>query len=446
MEPQPHRLRWLPWVLGLAAVAVLVYFLLPSSGQGQPKNGAAAGGKGGKGAATPAVPVLASAAHTGDVGVYVTGLGTVTPLATVTVRSRVDGQLLRLAFREGQVVRAGDLLAELDPRPFQVQLMQAEGQMGKDVAALNNAELDLHRYEVLSAEDSIPKQQLDTQRATVSQIKAAIESDRGQIESAKLNLVYSRVTAPIAGRVGLRLTDPGNIVHANDANGIVVITQLQPITVIFTIPADRLPQVMAHQRSGQPLVVDAFDRDLRNQLATGSLWAVDNQIDPSTGTVRLKALFDNVGDQLFANQFVNARLLVDTLRGAVIVPSAAIQRSPQSAFVYVVKPDSTVDARNVAVALTEGDDTALQRGVAAGEMVVVDGVDKLRPGMKVAAAPATPARSRAASSGAPGAPGISGASAGAPGTAATPAAGSAPAGRPRSAAAPGGGRRRKATS
>ncbi|HEX3527516.1 MAG TPA: MdtA/MuxA family multidrug efflux RND transporter periplasmic adaptor subunit [Thermoanaerobaculia bacterium] len=384
-EPHSTRRRWWPWVLAVALVVVGAYFLARHNSGG--KDGAAKDGKGdggaGAGAGGRPVPVLAATAVTKDVGVYLTGLGTVAPLNTVTVKSRVDGQLLRINFQEGQIVRAGDVLAVLDPRPFQVQLMQAEGQKAKDEAALQNAKVDLQRYQILVAQDSIARQQLDTQAATVAQIAATIQSDQAQIESAKLNLAYSRVTAPTGGRVGLRQTDVGNIVHANDATGIVVITQLQPINVLFTIPADHLPQVLPQVHSGHSLAVDAYDRDLKNKLATGQVLAVDNQIDPTTGTVRIKALFPNQNEALFPNQFVNARLLVDTLRGAVTVPASAIQRSPQSTFVYLIKPDQTVETRNVEVQLTEGDDTTIRSGLAAGDRVVIDGADKLRPGSKV---------------------------------------------------------------
>jgi multidrug efflux system membrane fusion protein len=261
--------------------------------------------------------------------------------------------------------------------------MQAEGQKGKDEAALQNARVDLQRYQVLYSQDSIAKQQLDTQAATVAQIEATLKSDQAQIESARLNLSYARITAPTGGRVGLRQVDLGNIVHAGDPNGLVVITQLQPIDVVFTLPGDHLPEILPQLHAGKQLAVDAYDRDLKRKLATGELLAIDNQIDPTTGTVRLKALFGNGDEALFPNQFVNARLLVNTLRGAVTVPAAALQRSPQATFVYVVKPDRTVETRNVVVQLTEGDDAALQSGVQPGELVVVDGVDKLRPGAKV---------------------------------------------------------------
>ncbi|MEA2603956.1 MAG: rane fusion protein multidrug efflux system [Acidobacteriota bacterium] len=381
--PAPPRRHWLRWLLILAFVVVAIYLFMHRPGS-SPDQAQAQGGKaaGGKGPDRP-VPVLAAAAHTKDVGVYLTGLGTVAPLNTVAVKSRVDGQLLRIVFHEGQVVRAGDLLAELDPRAFQVQLMQAEGQRAKDEAALQNARVDLQRYQALIADDAIPRQQLDTQAATVAQFQAALKSDQAQIESAKLNLSYARITAPTGGRVGLRQVDVGNIVHAGDPNGIVVITQLQPIDVLFTIPADHLSQVLPQMHAGRSLAVDAYDRDLKNKLATGQLLAIDNQIDPTTGTVRLKAIFPNENEALFPNQFVNARLLVDTLRNAVVVPTAALQRSPQATYVYLVKPDHTVESRNVTVQLTEGDEATIGSGLQPGDLVVIDGVDKLRPGMKV---------------------------------------------------------------
>jgi len=390
MDDQPQsRRHWLRWLLVLGIVAVAIYLFAHRQGQTQGASpqgqgqGETRGAGAGKGGQDRPVPVLAAAATTKDVGVYLTGLGTVAALNTVSVKSRVDGQLLRIAFHEGQIVRAGDLLAEIDPRPFQVQLMQAEGQRAKDEAALENAKVDLKRYQILIQQDSIPRQQLDTQAATVAQFEAALKSDQAQIESAKLNLTYARVTAPSGGRVGLRQVDVGNVVHANDPNGIVVITQLQPIDVLFTIPADHLSQVLPKVRSGQILAVDAYDRDLKNKLATGKLLAVDNQIDSTTGTVRIKAIFDNDDETLFPNQFVNARLLVDTLRGVVTVPNAAIQRSPQATFVYLVKPDHTVESRNVVVKMSEADDATIQSGLAAGDVVVIDGVDKLRPGAKV---------------------------------------------------------------
>jgi membrane fusion protein, multidrug efflux system len=428
--PAPRRKRW-PWVVLAVAAAVATYLLISGHSRTQAKAAAAKA----KAAASAPVPVVAAAARIGDIPVYLTGLGSVTALNTAVVKSRVDGQLFRIDFREGQMVKEGQVLAELDPRPFQVQLMQAQGQKAKDEAALQNARVDQNRYEVLMKEDAIPKQQLDTQVATVKQDEAVVQSDQAQVESAKLNLAYCRIAAPIAGRVGLRQVDTGNIVHASDTNGLVMVNQVQPITVIFTIAADRLPQVLQQLHAGRQLQVDAFDRDLKNRLAGGVLAAVDNQIDPTTGTVRLRAVFPNQEDALFPSQFVNARLLVDTLRNTVLVPTAAIQRSPTQTFVYRVKPDQTVETRNVVVQLSEGDTTALRGGLAPGEVVVTDGVDRLRPGMKVAATVAAANGSLPAGAGTAGAAG-----------AAAPAAGPNPQGAApgQASPAPAGGRHRGA--
>jgi multidrug efflux system membrane fusion protein len=376
------------WLVAAVVLAVLAYVLLSGVLVGQTNSASA--GKGG----ARAVPVVGATATVGDLGVYQNGLGTVTPVNTVTVRSRVDGELVSVAYREGQLVRKGDLLAQIDPRPFEVQLHQAEGQLAKDEAALKNARVDLDRYRVLIKDNSVSGQQLDTQAATVDQTEAAIKSDRAQVESAKLNLTYSRITAPVSGIVGLRLVDPGNIVHATDQNGLLVITQQQPITVIFTIAADHLQSVLQQRKSGHVLPVEAWDRELKHKLATGVLLAIDNQIDPSTGTIRMRAQFANEDAALYPNQFVNVRLLVDTLHGTVLIPTAAIQRSPQSTYVYVVKPDSTVEMRTVDVQLTEGDTTSVQKGVSSGEVVVVDGVDKLQPGTLVSLAKPNGARQR----------------------------------------------------
>jgi multidrug efflux system membrane fusion protein len=368
---------WMPRLSQLMAAA---YERLPGIGQGTPQTSKPA-----EAPAVRAVPVVATPARQGDLGVYLTALGTVTAFNTVTVRTRVDGQLVKVAFQEGQLVRQGDLLAEIDPRPFQVQLAQAEGQMAKDQAQLKNAKVDLERYKILLAQDSIAKQQLDTQAALITQLEGTIRSDQAAIDTAKLQLTYSRITAPLSGRIGLRLVDQGNMVRASsDPTGLAVITQLQPIAVMFNIPQDDLPDVLKKMRAEQRLVVEAYNRDLKQKLATGTLLTVDNQIDPNTGTVRCKAVFPNEDNALFPNQFVNARLLVDTRQHTTIVPTVAIQRSPDATFVYVVRDDRTVEVRKVVVGATEGNETALDSGVAPGEVVVIEGVDRLQQGTKVA--------------------------------------------------------------
>jgi len=334
------------------------------------------------------IPVVTATAKAGDQPIYLTGLGSVVGFKTVTLRTRVDGELMRVAVSEGQMVSAGDLIAEIDPRPFQVQLEQAEGQKERDVALLENARLDAERYRILYSQDSIPKQQLDTQIALVKQDEATVKADQAAIDNAKLQLTYTRITSPINGRIGLRQVDPGNIVHAADQNGLAIITQLQPIAVIFSIPQDNVPLVMKKLRAGRRLLVEAWDRDLRNKISTGSLLTIDNQADVTTGTVRFKATFANDDNALFPNQFVNARLLVDVKRGAVLVPATAIQRGPEATFVFVVDEDDTVQTRNVVTGTIEAGMASIDRGLSPGETVVIEGVDKLQHGAKVRPTPA----------------------------------------------------------
>ena len=380
-EPSPAQPRRRGLWIGIGLVVLIAAAIAISrSGSSSSKAQAAARAR-----AQAPIPVVVADATTADFPVYLTGLGTVTPLATVTVRSRVDGQLLRVDFKEGQLVKEGEVLAEIDPRPFQVQLTQAEGQLARDQAALNVAKLDLNRFKDLVAQGLIPQQQYDAQISTVAQAEAATKTDQGLIDAAKLNLTYARITAPITGRAGLRQVDPGNMVHATDQGGIVVLTEIDPIAVLFTLPEDSLQAVLRKVRGGATLPVEAWDRDLKNRLEIGKLLTVDNQIDPTTGTVRLKAQFDNHDGALFPQQFVNVRLLIDTLKQVVVVPSAAIQRTTRGPAVFVVGADGKVAMRIVEVPQQSDNRAVIAKGVSAGEQVVVDGVDKLQEGSKVVA-------------------------------------------------------------
>jgi len=330
-----------------------------------------------------AIPVTVAAVQKQDLPIYLNGLGSVVAYFTVGVKSRVDGQLVDVKFREGEFVKKGDLLAVIDPRPYQVQLEQAQAQLFKDQASLRDAQLNYERYKgLLQNSGAMSQQQVDTQKATADQLEGAVRNDQATVDNAKLNLAYCHITAPESGRIGLRLVDPGNIVHASDANPMLVITQLQPITALFTLPEDQVPEVAQHMR-GAPLQVDAYSRDDQTKIATGKLLTIDNQIDQSTGTARLKAVFDNKGSELWPNQFVNIHLLLETRKNATVIPSAAVQRGPQGSYVYVVKPDKTVEVRQVNVATTENNVSQIASGVSPGETVVTDGQDKLQPSSPV---------------------------------------------------------------
>jgi len=385
---QPAKSRWWIWVVILVIVAAGIWYYRgarsTSEADGAAPAGTASKGKGGgAGAGGFTVPVVVSTAQKGDLPVYYTGIGSVTAYNTVTVRSRVDGAIVKVNFTEGQFVHQGDALVEIDPRPYQVQLEQAEGQLAKDQAQLHDMQVDFERYTLLYNEGVVPKQQVDTQQAQVGQYQGAIKADQATIDNAKLQLVYAHITAPISGRVGLRLVDIGNIVHASDTTGLLVITQLQPISVIFTLPQDQLPQVMEKLRTGSQLTVEAYDRDDRNKIADGKLATIDNQIDPTTGTYKLKSVFSNENNILFPNQFVNVHMLVDVKHNLIIVPAAAVQRGPQGTYIYVVSGGNTVKIQSVTIAQTTGNNVGVSSGLNEGNVVVIDGQDKLQDGSKV---------------------------------------------------------------
>ena len=366
---------WRTWLVGTLIVLIGAYFWQAHRQAVQ----AAAASKN----ARPMIPVSAVQAQRGDLDLYLTAIGAVTPFNTTTVKSRVDGAIQNIFYTEGQAVKEGDLLIQIDPRPYQVQLTQAQGQSAKDQATYEDARITFERDQVLYSQGVLARQQLDDQQSVMNQARGAVESDRGAIDSAKLNLTYSRITAPISGRIGLRMLDLGNIVHATDTTGLAVITQLQPITVVFAIPEDDIPRVVKRTQNGQTVTVQAWDREFKKQLSSGTLMTFDNQIDQTTGTVKLKAQFDNTDYALFPSQFVNARLLIDTIQNTVLLPAAAVQKSPQGNFVYIVKSDNSVMQRGITVGATQGDLSSIKSGVNQGDTVVTDGVDKLQPGAKV---------------------------------------------------------------
>jgi len=361
--------------ISVLIITVLCTFLIACNGNSQQKAQAAG---------PRSVSVAVAPVQRQDVPVYLTGLGAVTAFNTANIKSRVDGQIMKVNFREGQDVHEGELLIQIDPRPYQVQLEQMQAQLFKDQATLRDARLNLERYTALIPSGSIAQQQVDTQKATVDQLDGQVRTDQAQIDNAKLQIVYCNITAPFSGRVGLRQVDPGNIIHATDTNPMLILTQLQPIAVIFTLPEDVLPNVSQHMKQ-QTLEVDAFSRDDQTKLATGKLLTIDNEIDPTTGTAKLKAVFDNKDSKLWPNQFVNADLLLETRKGSTVVPTAAILRGPQGTFVYAVNSDKTVQDKVVTVALTQGDTTVITDGVVPGDTVVTDGQDKLQRGSHIEA-------------------------------------------------------------
>jgi multidrug efflux system membrane fusion protein len=384
-RPRPHRSRkwiWLPLVL-VAAYGLWHY--RPVAATAAPEGAATGGGRGGRGAggANAVVSVVAAAATKGSIPLYLRGIGNVTPAATVTLHSRVDGQIVNVHFTEGQFVHKDDLLVEIDPRPYEAALAQAQGQLAHDSALYNDDQVDYQRFQALYDKGLIPKQQLDSQAALVNEFQGAMASDNAAITTAKLNVAYSRVTAPISGRIGLRLVDPGNVVHANDTTGLVIITQVQPIAVLFSLPQENLQKVYGELRAGRHPQVAALDSANAKQLAVGTLLTIDDAIDPATGTFRCKAMFDNADNALFPNQFVNVRMLVGQAGDVTIVPSSAIQRGPQGTYVFVMSPANTVNMRTVTVAVTEGTQVGLSSGLQPGDKVVVDGADRLQEGSRV---------------------------------------------------------------
>jgi membrane fusion protein, multidrug efflux system len=378
-KPLRHKLAL--HALICACFAMLLVGCGHTSADSKQKSGGGKGGRGGGAAMT--IPVAVAKAEIRDLPILLNGLGSVEAFNTVAVKSRIDGQLVKVNIKEGQEVKQGELLAEIDPRPYEVQLSQTQATLFKDQAALRDARLNLERFQQLYKDGVIPKQQFDTQGSLEAQLDGAVRADQAQVDTVKLNLSYTRITAPVSGRIGLRQIDVGNMVHASDPNGLLVITQLQPIAVIFSLPQDNLQAVSQHMNKGR-LAVDAYSRDDQTKIATGYLTTIDNQIDVTTGTGKLKAVFENRDRSLWPNQFVNIHLLLEVKKNNTVVPSAAIQRGPQGTYVFVVKPDNTAEMRNVALSISEGNLTAISQGIKPGEVVVTDGQDKLQPGTKVA--------------------------------------------------------------
>jgi len=376
---EPKR-RWWVWLLAVAVLAYGAYRIRKGMVAPQAANVTAPGSRPARDYS--AVPVVAVQASKGDIGVYFTGLGAVTPIHTVAVKSQIAGYLTQVLYKEGQIVHQGDALAEIDPRPYQVMLENAEAGLLRDQANLDNAKVDLKRYQTLVPVRAVPEQQLATQEALVKAEEGIVKTDQAQIDTAKLDLAYCHITAPITGRVGLRLVDPGNYVTPTDATGLVVITQIEPISVIFTLPEDQLPAIMEQMKARARLRVDAYDREMK-KIAQGWLETIDNQIDPTTGTVKLRASFDNRDGRLFPNEFVNAKLLVEEKRGVTLIPTAAVQRNSQRTYVFLVKPDSTATVQTITVGTTEGDESEITSGLAPGDAVVMTGVDRLQEGTKV---------------------------------------------------------------
>jgi multidrug efflux system membrane fusion protein len=389
-DPKPSRKRGLIWLILLVVIGGFSGYAVWRAGQpaalarGQTNTNPGGTGRGGsRGGGAGIVPVVVTKVTRSSIPVYLNGLGNVTPYYTVTVKSRVDGQLMKVDFNEGDFVKEGQTLVEIDPRPYQVQLQQYEGQLIRDQAILDNDKIDLVRYQGLLKLNAIQEQQVTTEQALVNQTEGVVKTDQGLIESARLNLLYCHITAPITGVVGLRLVDPGNIVHASDANGMITITQLQPISVLFTIPEDDLPAITRKVRAGVQLPVEAYNRDNSKKLANGKLVSLDNQIDNTTGTSRLKAVFDNGDSSLFPQQFVNIRLLVDTLTNRLVVPNVAIQNGQQGTFVYVVDADSRVHLKNVQVGTATATISDIVSGISEGDQIIVDGTDRLVEGAVV---------------------------------------------------------------